>query len=100
MIEKNNFAHYTNATTFLLEASKSSDLETWSAFFLAIAASAKASRAAGKEFVGRNEILEILCRQILPAEGYSKLHPEAITALSSMALSQVDLRSVYKDKVQ
>ena len=89
MIEKESFNHYTNATSFLLEASRISDMDTWSAFFLAIAASAKASKISDKEFVGRNEILEILCRQVLPSEGYEKLHPEAITALSSMALSKV-----------
>ena len=89
MIEKKIYDSFENATRFLLETSRNSDMETWSAFFHAISTSAKASTESGKDFVGRNQILEILCKQVLPNEHYARLHPEAISALSCLALSKV-----------
>ena len=91
MIEKKNFDYHANCTSFILEASKNSEPETWASFFEAIASSAKASMVSGKDFVGRNEILQILCKEILPSESHEKLHSDAIVALSSMLLSKVNI---------
>ena len=65
MVEKKQFEQFNSACSFLIEARENSEPETWRHFLQAVDSAAKASTASEKDFPGRNNILDILCRHIL-----------------------------------
>ena len=92
MTKTKNFKYYLRATQFVVEISEHSDLATWKAYFECIAACSEASRESGIEFVGRNNILTLLCKEILSYHGYTSLHPQVIRTLSTLILSKPQLQ--------
>ena len=65
MVEKRQFEQFNSACSFLIEARENSEPDTWHNFLQAVNSAAKASTASEKDFSGRNNILDILCRQLL-----------------------------------
>ena len=91
MVLADNYKEYLKSMQFLVQMSQHSELITWKAYFEAIASCSRASTKSGLEFLGRNEILTLLCREVLSHENYVSLHPLVIDTLSTMILSKPNL---------
>ena len=57
------------------------------AYFEALSACARASRESGIEFMGRNQTLGLLCKEILSHSSYTSLQSQVIMTLSELILS-------------
>ena len=87
MVVRGDFKHYLKVTQFLIDANLHAELSTWKAYFEALSACSRASKASGIEFMGRNQTLALLCKDILSHQAYQPLQSQVLLTLSEMILS-------------